>query len=97
MKLAKTLALGAATLCAASGIALASEGSSASTGIEALPDPSLEQSGDLILLEPMTGFEALHGVDEDGDGRVDYLLLEESDTIALMNDESNEVEVPGGG
>ena len=96
MKLAKTLALGAASLLAASGIAMASEGSSASQGIEDPSELSFEQSGDLVLLEPVTGFEALYGVDEDDDGVVDYLILEESDTLAF-SDEGEEVEVPEGG
>jgi len=96
MKLAKTLALGAASLLAASGIAMASEGSSASQGIEDPSELSFEQSGDLVLLEPVTGFEALYGVDEDDDGEVDYLILEESDTLAFSN-EGEDVEVPEGG
>ena len=98
MKLARTLALGAATLFAASGIALAGEGSSASQGIEDPSELSMEQgelSGDLVLLEPVTGFDVLYGVDEDGDGQVDYLILEESDTLAFSN-EGDEVEVPEG-
>ena len=96
MKLAKTLALGAASLLAASGIAVASEGSSASQGIEEPSELSFEQSGDLVLLEPMTGFNALYGVDEDEDGQVDYLILEESDTLAFSN-EGEDAEVPEGG
>ena len=96
MKLARTLALGAASLLAASGIAMASEGSSASQGIENPSELSLEQSGDLVLLEPVTGFSALYGVDEDHDGVVDYLILEESDTLAFSNG-GEEVEVPEGG
>lgn len=96
MKLAKTLALGAASLLAASGIAMASEGSSASQGFEEPSELSFEQSGDLVLLEPMTGFSALYGVDEDEDGQVDYLILEESDTLAFSN-EGEEAEVPEGG
>ena len=96
MKLAKNLALGAASLLAASSIAMASEGSSASQGIEDPSELSLEQSGDLVLLEPVTGFEALYGVDEDDDGQVDYLILEGSDSIAFSN-EGDEVEVPEGG
>jgi len=96
MKLARTLALGAAGLLAASGIAMASEGSSASQGIADPSELSFEQSGDLVLLEPVTGFETLYGVDEDGDGEVDYLILEESDTLAFSN-EGEEVEVPDGG
>ena len=93
MKLAKTLALGAASLLAASGIAMASEGSSASQGIEEPSELSFEQSGDLVLLEPMTGFNALYGVDEDGDGEVDYLILEET----LVLNEGEDTEVPEGG
>ena len=100
MKLARTLALGAASLLAASGIALAGEGRSISEDIsQGIEDPSelsLEQSGDLVLLEPVTGFDALYGVDEDGDGQVDYLILEESDSLAFSN-EGDEVEVPEGG
>ena len=96
MKLAKTLALGAASLLAASGIAMASEGSSASQGIEDPSELSFEQRGDLVLLEPVTGFEALYGVDEDDDGQIDYLILEAPDSLALMN-EGEEVEVPEGG
>jgi hypothetical protein len=96
MKLARTLALGAATLCAASGIALASEGSSASQGIEDPSELSFEQSGDLVLLEPVTGFETLYGVDEDLDGEVDYLILEGSDSLAFSR-EGEDVEVPEGG
>ena len=96
MKLAKTLALGAASLLAASGIAMASEGSSASQGIEDPSELSFEQSGDLVLLEPVTGFETLYGVDEDDDGEVDYLILEESDSLAFRH-EGEEVEVPEGG
>jgi hypothetical protein len=96
MKLARTLALGAATLFAASGIALAGEGSSASQGIEEPSELSFEQSGDLVLLEPVTGYEALYGVDEDDDGVVDYLILEESDSLALSN-EGEDAEVPEGG
>jgi hypothetical protein len=95
MKLAKTLALGAASLLAASGIAMASEGSSASQGIEEPSELSFEQRGDLVLLEPVTGFETLYGVDEDGDGEVDYLILEESDTLAFSN-EGQDVEIPEG-
>ena len=96
MKLAKTLALGAASLLAASGIAMASEGSSASQGIEDPSELSFEQSGDLVLLEPVTGFEALYGVDEDDDGQIDYLILEGSDSLAFSN-EGEDVEVPEGG
>ena len=98
MKLARTLTLGA-SLLAASGIALAcDEGNSVSQGIEDPSELSMEQgelSGDLVLLEPVTGFDALYGVDEDGDGQVDYLILEESDTLAF-SDEGDEVEVPEG-
>jgi hypothetical protein len=76
MKLARTLACGAATLCFAASVALAADSDSSSGGIGASSDPSLEESDTLILLEPVE-IQNLYGVDEDDDGLIDYLILEE--------------------
>jgi hypothetical protein len=75
MKLAKTLACSAAALCLASSPLWAAQG-----------DPSFEEQGSLVLLAPVDA-QALYGVDEDGDGVIDYLVLEQGDTIAFFVDE----------
>jgi hypothetical protein len=76
MKLARTLACGAATIFCATSLALAGDEASSPSGQGASSDPSLEQSETLILLEPVE-IQALYGVDEDEDGIIDYLILEE--------------------
>jgi hypothetical protein len=63
MKLTKTLACSAAFLCLAA------------SPVWAEDDPSLEEQETLILLEPVD-VQDLYGVDEDGDGVADYLVLE---------------------
>ena len=73
MKLASTVAFGAATIFCATSIALASDADSPSTGGAGSSSPSET----LILLEPVE-IENLYGVDEDDDGLIDYLILEES-------------------
>jgi len=72
MKLAGTLACGAATIFCAASIALASDEESSAGGIG-----SSSPGETLILLEPVE-IENLYGVDEDDDGLIDYLILEES-------------------
>jgi hypothetical protein len=49
----------------------------------------MDQAETLILLEPVEA-QALYGVDEDGDGLIDYLILEEPDTVALRSEQSDE-------
>jgi hypothetical protein len=71
MKLAKTIAIGAAALGLAAGSALAAEG-------------SFGMNDSFILLEPVdiVAYE-VYGIDENRDGVIDgYLFLEESDTRA---------------
>jgi hypothetical protein len=75
MKLAKTLACSAAALCFAASPVWASESDSSPSGQGASAGPSLEEQGTLILLEPVEVHD-LYGVDEDGDGLADYLVLE---------------------
>ena len=71
MKLAKTIACGAAALGLAMGSALAVEGQSG------MNDESF------ILLEPVeVTYYDVYSVDENGDGVTDgYLFIEESDTL----------------
>jgi hypothetical protein len=54
----------------------------------------MDQEETLILLEPVEA-QNLYGVDEDGDGLVDYLVIEEPDTLVLRGEEADEV--PEGG
>jgi hypothetical protein len=75
MKPAKAFACGAATIFCAASIALASDEESPSAGSGA----SSETSDTLILLEPVE-IQNLYGVDEDDDGLIDYLILEEGAT-----------------
>lgn len=99
MKLAKTLAGSAAALCLAAGTVWAGDSNSSPSGpgSSSPSELSFEEQGSLILLEPVEA-QALYGVDEDGDGLADYLILEEPDTIALFGtEEGNDVEVPEGG
>jgi hypothetical protein len=88
MKLAKTLACTAAALCFAAGSAWAGDSSSSPSGQGATADPSFEEQGALILLEPVE-VQDLYAVDEDGDGLADYLVLEDPDLIALFGDEED--------
>ena len=73
MTLANTIAWGAATIFCAASIALAADTDSSEPGGAG----SSSQSETLILLEPVE-IENLYGVDEDDDGLIDYLILEES-------------------
>ena len=75
MKPAIAFAWGAATIFCAASIALAGEEESPSAGTGS----SLETDETLILLEPIE-IENLYGVDEDDDGLIDYLILEEGAT-----------------
>jgi hypothetical protein len=87
MKLAKMLACSAAALCCAAGSAWAGDGNSSPSG-QGATDPSFEEQGALILLEPVEA-QDLYAVDEDGDGLADYLVLEDPDLIALFGDEED--------
>lgn len=72
MKLAKTIAIGAAALGLAAGSASAAEGSFA-----------MDDSESFILLEPVDTVYDVYGIDENRDGVIDgYLFLEGSDTRA---------------
>jgi hypothetical protein len=73
MTLTNTFAWGAVTIFCASSIALAADTDSSDSG----GTGSSSQSETLILLEPVE-IENLYGVDEDDDGLIDYLILEES-------------------
>jgi hypothetical protein len=71
MKLARTMAIGAAALGLAAGSALAGEGGF-----------GMNDSETFILLEPVD-VATVYGIDENRDGVIDgYLFLEESDTRA---------------
>jgi hypothetical protein len=84
MKLAKTIASGAAIFGLAVGTAFAGEGQSAMNSEETF-----------ILLEPMEVVQ-IYEVDEDRDGVTDsYLILEESDSLAMS--EGEDFEPPTGG
>jgi hypothetical protein len=75
MKPSRAFACGAATIFCATSIALASDAESPSSGTGA----SSATSDTLILLEPVET-ENLYGFDEDDDGLIDYLILEEGAT-----------------
>jgi len=84
MKLAKTIATGAAALGLAVGTAFAGEGQSGMNSEETF-----------ILLEPVEVVQ-IYEVDENRDGVTDsYLILEESDSLAMS--ESDDSEPPIGG
>ena len=82
MKLAKTIACGAAALGFAMGSAFAVEGQSGMNDSGSTGEP-MAQEETFILLEPSdVGYYDVYGIDENGDGVIDgYLLIEESDTL----------------
>ena len=81
MRLAKTVACGAAVLALAAGGALADEGSFGMNDSWSSSEPQTAQDETDILLEPVDVTQ-VYGVDEDGDGVIDhYLFLEESDSL----------------
>jgi hypothetical protein len=82
MKLAKTIAIGAAALGLAAGSALAGEGNSGMNSSWSPSEPMAQQET-FILLEPVdVAIYDVYGVDENADGVIDgYLLLEQSDSL----------------
>jgi len=95
MKLAKTIAYGAAVLSLAVGTAFAGEGQSGMNSSWSSSEPETAQQETFILLEPVD-VAYVYGVDEDRDGVTDsYLILEESDTLAMS--EELDPEPPMGG
>lgn len=82
MTLAKTIAYGAA-LGLAVGSAIAGEGSFGMNDSRSTSEP-MAQEETFILPEPTDVATAEYGVDENKDGITDsYLILEESDTLAM--------------
>jgi hypothetical protein len=80
MKLAKTIAIGAAAIGLSMGSALADEGQSGMNDNRSLMVPSTVQEETFILLEPVE-VTHIYGIDENRDGVTDgYLFLEQSDT-----------------
>ena len=80
MRLAKSIACGAALLGLAIGTAFATEGQSGMNDMGSMNEP-MAQDQTFILLEPadVTYYDA-YGIDENGDGVIDgYLFIEESD------------------
>lgn len=83
MKLAKTIACGAAAFGLAAGGALAGEGHSGMNDDGSSSEPAMAQEETYILLEPVD-VTYVYEVDEDRDGVTDsYLFLEEPDTLAM--------------
>jgi hypothetical protein len=82
MKLAKTIACGAAALSIAIGTAFAVEGQSGMND-NGSPYEFIPQQETYILLEPVeVTYYDVYGIDENADGVVDdVLFLEESDTL----------------
>jgi hypothetical protein len=82
MKLAKSIACGAAVLGLAIGAAFAGEGDSGMNSGWSSSEP-MAQEETFILLEPAdVAYYDLYGIDENRDGVIDgYLILEESDTL----------------
>jgi len=84
MKLAKTIATGAALFGLATGSALAGEGSFGMNDEASWMEPSpMAQQETYILLEPVdVTYYDVYGIDENGDGVTDgYLFIEQSDTL----------------
>ena len=83
MKLAKTIACGAAAVSLAIGTAFAGEGPSGMNDSWSTNEPAMAQEETFILLEPVeVSYYDVYGIDENGDGVTDgYLILEESDTL----------------
>ncbi len=84
MKLAKTIAIGAAAFGLAAGSALAGEGQSGMNDSGSSSEPMMAQQETFILLEPVdVSYYDVYGIDENRDGVTDgYLFIEESDTLA---------------
>ena len=81
MKLAKTIAYGAAALGLAVGSAIAGEGSFGMNDNWSMSEPQMAQEETFILLEPVD-IAFVYEVDENRDGTIDsYLFLEESDSL----------------
>jgi hypothetical protein len=82
MRLAKSIACGAAVLGLAIGSAFAAEGQSGMNEMGSANEP-MAQDQTYIVLEPMdVTYYDVYGVDENGDGLIDgYLFIEESDTL----------------
>jgi hypothetical protein len=83
VKLAKTIAIGAAAFGLAAGSALAGEGQSGMND-SGFPSEPMAQQETFILLEPVdVSYYDVYGIDENRDGVTDgYLFIEESDTLA---------------
>jgi len=95
MKLAKTIATGAAALGLAVGTAFAGEGQSGMNSGWSPSEPEMANEETIILLEPVE-VAYIYEVDENRDGVTDsYLILEESDSLAMS--ESDDSEPPIGG
>ena len=85
MKLAKTVACGAAALGLAVSGALAGEGHSGMNDEWSPSEPAMAQEETYILLEPVD-VTYVYEVDENRDGVTDsYLFLEESDSLAMSD------------
>ena len=82
MRLAKSIACGAALLGLAIGTAFAAEGQSGMNDMGSMTGP-MAQDETFILLEPAdVTYYDVYGIDENGDGVIDgYLFIEESDTL----------------
>ena len=94
MKLAKTVACGAAALGFAVSGALAGEGHSGMNDSWS-SNESMTQEETYILLEPVD-VTYVYEVDENRDGVTDsYLFLEESDTLAMSEDIGSEPSAGG--
>lgn len=94
MKLAKTIACGAAALSLAVSGALAGEGYSGMNDSWSSNEP-MAQEETYILLEPVD-VTKVYEVDENRDGVTDsYLYLEESDSLVLSDDIGSEPSAGG--
>ena len=82
MKLAKTIATGAALFGLATGSALAGEGGFGMNDSGSSTE-SMAQQETYMLLEPAdVSYYDVYGIDENRDGAVDgYLFIEQSDTL----------------
>jgi hypothetical protein len=82
MRLAKSIACGAAVFSLAIGTAFAAEGQSWMNDMGSANEP-MAQDQTYMLLEPMdVTYYDVYGIDENGDGVIDgYLFIEESDTL----------------
>jgi len=95
MKLAKTVACGAAALSLAVSGALAGEGHSGMNDEWSSSESAMAQDETYILLEPVD-VTYVYEVDEDRDGVTDsYLFLEESDTLAMSDSIGSESSAGG--